>query len=907
MRSLACAWLLALSAVAWPLAATAQAAPVAAEGPTATVQRQVDRDQQLLLLAGFAGLVLVGMGIGMARLSSQLRSARHALAEHKRSAYGNTALDAIPDLVWQKDTKGRYVDCNQAFAQFFGREPGDIIGANDTNLIGIRLAVTWRRSEQAAIGGGRVVETEQWITAPGSQRSLLLAIKRTPLYDSDGVLVGVLSIGRDISEKRRVENELRQRDGYQRALLDNFPFLVWLKDTESRFLAVNHLFAEAAGATDPRELEMKTDLDVWPSELAEKYRADDRRIMIRKQGVEVEELVQVDGRPTWYETIKRPVFDEAHHLLGTVGFARDISERRETLEKLKQSEQRFRSLFEHASSVMLLVDTGSGRIVDANPAAVAFYGFSADELLAKTVDDLNTLSAEELAEARRQAQGRRQNLFHFRHRLASGEVRDVDVYSTPIRDDERELLFSIVHDVTDRNRAQLALQRERDLFSTGPVVVFTWDMADGWPVREVSSNVEQLFGYSVAETTSGTFRYADLVHPDDLVRLESEVGDYLANGTDRFEQSYRLRRKDGEYRWCHDSTQIDRDASGEIVSVRGYVFDDTETKTLELSLAEERLRLQNVIDATRVGTWQWNVIDDEVRINARWAEIIGYRAGELEPVTFDTFANALHGDDLEVAKNCLQRHFDGETAFYECELRMRHRDGHWVWVLSRGRVLERTDDGQPLWMYGTHQEIGDRKQAEIELVEQRQRLHHVLEGMAAGTWEWNVQTGETRFNERWAEIIGFRLEELEPVSIGTWTAFAHPDDLERSSALLQAHFRGETQHYECEARMRHRDGHWVWVLDRGSVFEWTDTGEPLWMYGTHQDVTARKQAELALRASEQRLRTAGRVAYDLIYEWDVNTGHLEWFGDIDRELGFEPGEISRDVNAWLALIHPDDR
>ena len=92
-----------------------------------------------------------------------------------------------------------------------------------------------------------------------------------------------------------------------------------------------------------------------------------------------------------------------------------------------------------------------------------------------------------------------------------------------------------------------------------------------------------------------------------------------------------------------------------------------------------------------------------------------------------------------------------------------------------------------------------------------------FEGTGAGTWEWNVQTGETRFNERWAEIVGATLDELSPTTIQTWADLAHPEDMARSGALLQAHFAGETAAYECEARMRHRDGHWVWVLDRGKL------------------------------------------------------------------------------------------
>ncbi|SEG34800.1 sensor domain-containing diguanylate cyclase [Marinobacterium lutimaris] len=131
----------------------------------------------------------------------------------------------------------------------------------------------------------------------------------------------------------------------------------------------------------------------------------------------------------------------------------------------------------------------------------------------------------------------------------------------------------------------------------------------------------------------------------------------------------------------------------------------------------------------------------------------------------------------------------------------------------------------------------------LKLQTQSSRLASIIEGTNVGTWEWNVQSGEVVFNERWAEIIGYSLEELEPASIETWMKYAHPDDLETSSQLLHKHFSGELPYYECEARMQHKDGHWIWVLDRGKVASWTNDGKPLWMFGTHQEITERKLAE----------------------------------------------------------------
>ncbi|MFZ9028343.1 MAG: sensor histidine kinase [Crocinitomicaceae bacterium] len=125
----------------------------------------------------------------------------------------------------------------------------------------------------------------------------------------------------------------------------------------------------------------------------------------------------------------------------------------------------------------------------------------------------------------------------------------------------------------------------------------------------------------------------------------------------------------------------------------------------------------------------------------------------------------------------------------------------------------------------------------------------VIKGTRIGVWDWNIQTGETYFNERWAEIVGHTLAELEPVSIDTWMKFAHPEDLEESNNRLQAHFAGEEEYYDFESRMKHKDGHWVWVHDRGKVFEWDETGAPLRMCGSHIEITEQKQLEINLKES----------------------------------------------------------
>lgn len=193
-------------------------------------------------------------------------------------------------------------------------------------------------------------------------------------------------------------------------------------------------------------------------------------------------------------------------------------------------------------------------------------------------------------------------------------------------------------------------------------------------------------------------------------------------------------------------------------------------------------------------------------------------------------------------------------------------------------------------------------------------LESVIDGTGAGTWEWNVQTGETRFNERWADIIGYQLQELQPTTIDTWMHFAHPDDLAESEKKLARHLAGDVPFYACDARMRHRDGHWVWVRDHGRVVTRSADGDPQWMTGSHIDITEQKYLidELTRALNDaheltqqlERAQIIGRLGY-----WRVNlsSGELFWSSMVYQIFGVDPATFQPTMDAFRAAVHPDDR
>ncbi|WP_314322988.1 EAL domain-containing protein [Comamonas aquatica] len=154
----------------------------------------------------------------------------------------------------------------------------------------------------------------------------------------------------------------------------------------------------------------------------------------------------------------------------------------------------------------------------------------------------------------------------------------------------------------------------------------------------------------------------------------------------------------------------------------------------------------------------------------------------------------------------------------------------WIWLL-RVAVKKKTTEIQ-----------AQASQLGLE----RSRLQEILDATRAGIWEWNVQTGACVFNERWAQMLGYTLEEIRPWTVDTWTRLTHPDDLAPTMERLELHFARKTQYYESEMRMRHKDGHWVWVSDRGRLISRTPEGLPLVMNGTHIDITESKIANDAI-------------------------------------------------------------
>jgi two-component system sensor histidine kinase/response regulator len=274
---------------------------------------------------------------GFNRLLQTLHEREDALQQSE--AQYRLLTEDVADVVWQMDRDYRFIYVSPADQRLRGFPANEVIGTSLLDQLTeegaevARQAISRRlEAEQRGIRSGQFTFI---IQLPHKDGHLIWTeCTSTPERDAEGQICGYHGINRDIRERIQAEESLRQRDLYQRALLDNFPFNVWLKDEQSRFLAVNQQFAETYGYPSAEALVGKSDVDIAPPELAARYRAEDRAVIASGQSQTLEANIIIHGHAVWVETYKSPVNIDGR-LVGTVGFSRDISERKKAEAELE--------------------------------------------------------------------------------------------------------------------------------------------------------------------------------------------------------------------------------------------------------------------------------------------------------------------------------------------------------------------------------------------------------------------------------------------------------------------------------------------------------------------------------------------------------------------------------------------
>ncbi|MFP4426513.1 MAG: PAS domain S-box protein [Spirochaetaceae bacterium] len=386
----------------------------------------------------------------------------------------------------------------------------------------------------------------------------------------------------------------------------------------------------------------------------------------------------------------------------------------------------------------------------------------------------------------------------------------------------------ITERVTNERQYRLLADNATDL-------VYRYQLVPEPAFTYVSPSATAVTGYTPEEHYADPELGSRLIHPEDRQVLSA-----LATDPESVENPVILRwiTKDGSVISAEQTYTPIYDDNGTLIALEVIARNVTPRQLAKEELQRSERRYKTLVDNSPDIIYLFGTKSGGIFWSKATRRILGF---DPEDVLRDPFLwnRSVHPEDRSKVEDAIARATAGES--FNIEYRIRSADGEWIWL--RDRLIDRWDTDEEFVIQGHAEDITQQKVAEEQVLEYQWRLESILEGAQVGTWEWNVQTGEVVLNEKWAEIVGYTLEELEPVSIETWERLAVDEDLAEANAMLQQHFAGEIPYYDVEVRMTHRSGEVVWVRDRGKVVSWTEDGRPLRMFGTHTDVTDRKAAE----------------------------------------------------------------
>jgi PAS domain S-box-containing protein len=414
-------------------------------------------------------------------------------------------------------------------------------------------------------------------------------------------------------------------------------------------------------------------------------------------------------------------------------------------------------------------------------------------------------------------------------------------------------------------------------------------------------SIDAMFGFAVGEAGEDAGPFLRRVHPDDFAAMEGDIGYAAATGTP-VSREFRVILPGGGIRWILARGEVVKDAAGMPERIVTVMMDVTARRRAEEALQSSEEKLQLAIDATDLGLWDYDIVAGTLLWSDRLKALYGLSPSAR--IDFDTFVRGIHPDDrdriIKIYENAMDPESDGHFRF---EHRAVAPDGTVRWLLGSGQVLFNAES-RAVRAIGTALDITDRKRAEQALARSEARLRLALDAARLGTYDRDLRAPTGRFSARGAELHGLPPDQPS-YTLESWLSIIHPGDRAHVAGRVASAVAGSGL-YEADYRVVWPDGQIRWIAARGEVIR-DDPGAPMRVAGIVYDVTERKRADDALRASEEWLRLTMAGARVGSWSWDASTDlvvYSDWLCDLfplPHKGPFPREEIRR------ICIHPDDR
>ncbi|MTJ47232.1 PAS domain S-box protein [Dolichospermum sp. UHCC 0259] len=834
-------------------------------------EQKAPQAQELDWIAQAANIA--GIAIERDRAVQALQQLNHELENRvqvrteelqEREQFLQTVLDTFPLSVFWKDVNSVYLGCNQNFLDDAGLQTiAQIIGKTDYEMPWKETeADVYRADDRAVIESQTaklgIVETQH----QASGQTIWAETNKLPLRNLQGEVIGVLGTYQDISDRKAAEKALMLKQSHLAALMNNIPHLAWIKDEQSRVIAVNEPFAQAFGVS-AEELVGKTAYDIFPADLAQAYHDDDAAVLQSGQRkVVVERSRKADGTLGWFETTKTPFRDDQLNIAGTVGIAANITDLKTLELSLKASERRYASLAAAAPVAIFRFD---------EPLNCVYVNERWSELSGRPIEsalghgwmeslhpDDSEQSIAEWTEYYANSNPESQIIHgsEGRHLRPDGSTTWCYIQVAKEFDDDGNVVGYIgtLTDITDRKNIELTLQESQTQFrrmtESVPGMIFRYVLhPDGRDeLIYVSPQVQQIYELTPEAVRQDISCLWARIHKEDVPKMQRAVQDSAASLQPYFVEG-RLLLPNERVKWIQVISQPDLQENGDIIW-DGVVIDVSDRKNAEKKLQDLSKRLELAIESAQIGIWEFDFSNNRLFWDDRMLAIHGV-SPEAFHGTYEDWSSRVHPDDLLKAQPNLSQ----EQVSYSTEFRIIRPDGAVRWIMVSS-FSQRDLQGELLRIVGVNLDISDRKNTELALKDLSDRLEFALKGANIGIWEWQINEGRLLWDERM-----FSLYEVSPEEFSgkyeDWLQRVHPDDRD---GVQQAELQAYQEDKECrvEFRIIRPDGT-IRFIDSYVFNQYNAQGEIQKKVGLNIDITDRKQAQLQLQRINEELIKATRL------------------------------------------------
>ena len=528
-----------------------------------------------------------------------------------------TLIDNLPDRIFVKDRQSRFLINNLAHVRALGAtSPDEVIGKTDLDIFPAELANQYYGDEQALMESGQPLNRKEMTVIPRTSERYWLQTTKVPLRDKQGVVVGLLGISRDITEMKQTEEALVRERFLLRTLIDNLPDGVYIKDTAGRKTMVNSADLKVLGCKTEAEAIGKSDFDLFPKDIAEKFWADDQKVIQGQPMLNREEYVMNDGgEKRWLLTSKLPLRDQDGKITGLVGMGRDITEQKRTEEALRQSRDELekrvaertaelsrerlvlRTLIDSLPDAIYAKDT-AGRKTMANPGDLRNLKCKTEaEVIGKSDFDFFPKDIAEKFHADDQKVMQGEPVINREEYFLTDEdeKRWLLTSKLPLRDLNGKIvgLVGIGRDITERKRAEQTVANERALLRTLvdhlPLAVYLKDLAGR---KTLANPMELSYAGATSEVEVLGKMDSDLFPPEVAAAYRADDQKVLDTGQPVINREGSFTKPDGSVIWFLTSKVPLRDATGRVSGLAGINLDITERMRAEEALRDSEGKLR---------------------------------------------------------------------------------------------------------------------------------------------------------------------------------------------------------------------------------------------------------------------------------------------------------------------------